>query len=360
MDGFNRLQKEVLDRLNEYSDDDIKKTACHAEKLEDEKYREITVLLARIEHFAVGANTRIYNVRIIKRCAGKYFINLYKKLDPMIEQKKNKRPKAKHYDEFGTLTKKLTRMHKREELAEKIKNYINLKNKLTMPLGLYGFLAILGVALLISLKFLPDSEVGEDIAIGIACSIIAGVIVAIFNDWTATKIKHTTDGEKYKLQIKELESECGDLPCTVCVTVCDCCGDKIPELKSFDEWCGELFGLEQKSGDVTEKQEIRYCLETIKNIRVMSKRMKELAMNNLDNEHYDGEFIDKLGKLIHICDRIIWENASNKNENCKRIILNEFRKNVISIFPDLENEYTRKYNAETYEREAAAIQEDKS
>ena len=130
LDGFNRLQKEVLDRLNEYSDDDIKKTACHAEKLEDEKYREITVLLARIEHFAVGANTRIYNVRIIKRCAGKYFINLYKKLDPMIEQKKNKRPKAKHYDEFETLTKKLTRMYEREERAKKIKNFMNFKDGL--------------------------------------------------------------------------------------------------------------------------------------------------------------------------------------------------------------------------------------
>lgn len=48
----------------------------------------------------------------------------------MIEQKKNKRPKAKHYDEFETLTKKLTRMYEREERAKKIKNFMNFKDGL--------------------------------------------------------------------------------------------------------------------------------------------------------------------------------------------------------------------------------------
>ena len=352
LDDFNRLQQEVLDKLNEYSDEQIKDIATLSENSKNEDYREITILLARIEHFAVGANIGIYNVRVIKRLAGKYFINLYKKLEPVIAKKRDKRPEAKHYDEFEKLTKKLTRRYKREDIIKKVEKFMNLKEKLTMPVGLYMFLLVLGVLPLVCLKIISCNEIGEDIAIGVTCSIIAGAIVAIFTDLRATKIKHATDKEKYELQVKELKLECGDLPCTICVTVCDHYKEKISELKSFDEWCNDLFNMKQEFGEATEKKEIMYCLDTVRNIRLTSEKAKELVLNNLDNENYGDEFIKKLEKLSNICGRIIREQKRGKYENCHTILVGEFKERVIATFPELEKDYNRKYNAETYAEEA--------
>ena len=125
LDDFNRLQQEVLDKLNKYSDDQIKKVLEKTRITEEnEEYIEITSFLSRIEHFAVGANTNIYNVKIIKRLAGKYFISLYQKLYPLIQYKQDARPKAKHYDEFEGLVKKLEKQYKREDAIKKIKEML--------------------------------------------------------------------------------------------------------------------------------------------------------------------------------------------------------------------------------------------
>ena len=122
---FNRLQQEVLDKINKYSDDQIKEILEKTRITEEnEKYIEITSFLSRIEHFAVGANTNIYNVKIIKRLAGKYFISLYQKLHPLIQYKQDARPKAKHYDEFEGLVKKLEKQYKREDAIKKIKEML--------------------------------------------------------------------------------------------------------------------------------------------------------------------------------------------------------------------------------------------
>ena len=309
---------------------------------EDLEYIEITSFLSRIEHFAVGANTSIYNVKIIKRLAGKYFINLYKKLSPIIEYKKDARPKAKHYDEFEALVKKLEKQYKREEAMKKIKEMLELQNKLTMSVSLYALLSLFG-AFLLGISALICGVV-SNIVNSIGCSIIAGVIVAGITDMKATKIKRETDNEKYEIQSKELKSECENLPCSICVTVCDNREDLISKQKSFKEWCNELFNLKETS-------EIKYCLEMIKDIQRMCTKFQIFALNNLDNGNYNLELIKKIKKLDSVCNRIVRAKQRERYKDCKGIMLNEFRENVIDLFPELKNDYTRTYDASTYDEE---------
>lgn len=52
-----------------------------------EEYRKISGYLARIELFAHGINTGIYDVKVKERVATAYFVMLYKKLMPILAVK---------------------------------------------------------------------------------------------------------------------------------------------------------------------------------------------------------------------------------------------------------------------------------
>lgn len=100
LDAFNILQEQVLDKINLYSNSRIKEVAEDARAKE---YKELTILMARIEHFSVGVNTKIFDLEIVKRLAGKHFCVLYDKLLPMIDKKRKINKTGKHYDEFEKL-----------------------------------------------------------------------------------------------------------------------------------------------------------------------------------------------------------------------------------------------------------------
>ena len=97
LDAFNRLQNEALDHLYKLSAADIKRISQNPRS---DEYKQITVYLARIEHFCVGVNTGIYSVEVVKRMAGKYLVATYKKCYPLIEKKRAISQADKHNDEF--------------------------------------------------------------------------------------------------------------------------------------------------------------------------------------------------------------------------------------------------------------------
>lgn len=121
----NRSRKEAtihaFDQLEEtvFSQEGYKKLTIHAGvenaisgKLEADKteWNKATLLLSRIEHFAVGVNTGIYDIGTLNRMAGGFMIEEFKRWKPVINTKRAQSPDAKHYDEFEKLCKDLEKL----------------------------------------------------------------------------------------------------------------------------------------------------------------------------------------------------------------------------------------------------------
>lgn len=110
LDAFNLLQTQVLDRLNYYRKYDIDEIA---EDVHSADYKDISGLLARCAHFAVGVNTGIYDVKTVRRLAGRYIIALYDKMEPMIEKKRTLNNSDRHYKEFEILADSMRKYYKK-------------------------------------------------------------------------------------------------------------------------------------------------------------------------------------------------------------------------------------------------------
>ena len=104
LNAYNTLQEQALDELNKYSKKAISKACKYPDSSE---YKDITCCLARIEHFSVGVNTKIYDLKTVRRMGGAYIVSLYNKTESMIQEKEKRKPNNKHYDEFSILIKNL-------------------------------------------------------------------------------------------------------------------------------------------------------------------------------------------------------------------------------------------------------------
>lgn len=111
IEAFNRLQNEVLDKIVL-----TKKEARNiAAVVGSDEYKTLSKYLARIEHFCVGVNAEIYDIDVLKRLAGKYFIGIFEKLSPLIEKKREINKTDKHYDEFERTVESLRRRYSNDE-----------------------------------------------------------------------------------------------------------------------------------------------------------------------------------------------------------------------------------------------------
>lgn len=86
LDAYNRLQTEVFDNLNTYKPCEIQ------DIVEDPKakdYKVISGYLARIEHFCVGINEKIYDEDTFYALAHGYFDGnqLKNRIEPLLEAK---------------------------------------------------------------------------------------------------------------------------------------------------------------------------------------------------------------------------------------------------------------------------------
>ena len=108
LDAFNLLQNQVLDQLNLYRKADIVRIA--EEPCSDE-YKTVSALLARCAHFAVGVNEGIYDKETVRRLAGRYFIGIYMKMEPLIEKKRKINQTERHYEELEKLVETLKQFY---------------------------------------------------------------------------------------------------------------------------------------------------------------------------------------------------------------------------------------------------------
>lgn len=136
LDAFNILQEQAFDRLNQYTFKEIKeicdiwqqtvisknnKAALDGEKASQEEnekrehylaeYRTLSGYLARIEHFALGVNTGIYDVKVAERAGTSYLVMQYRgKLKPMIEAKHSFVGSTEYYAEFRKLVEQIEKI----------------------------------------------------------------------------------------------------------------------------------------------------------------------------------------------------------------------------------------------------------
>lgn len=85
LDAYNRLQEQALDYINTYAPAQMKEIAKDAHAPE---YKTISLYLARIEHFCVGVNQKIFDPETVYELAHGYFDGgLKRRVDPIISQK---------------------------------------------------------------------------------------------------------------------------------------------------------------------------------------------------------------------------------------------------------------------------------
>ena len=85
LDAYNTLQEQVLDYINLYKPSQIKEIVKNDKS---EEYKKLSGYVARIEHFCVGVNQKIYDCKVIYELAHGYFDGgLKSRIDPIIEHK---------------------------------------------------------------------------------------------------------------------------------------------------------------------------------------------------------------------------------------------------------------------------------
>lgn len=133
LDAYNTLQVQVFDELNKYTYYDIRhvcnvwnqvveerKSHKKVQLTQEEKderdrcfneYRTLSGYLARIEHFALGVNTGIYDVKIAERAGTLFLKSLYNgKLKPLIETKSKGNSNVEYYAEFRKLVESIEKI----------------------------------------------------------------------------------------------------------------------------------------------------------------------------------------------------------------------------------------------------------
>lgn len=108
LDAYNTLQNEVFDRINLYKPAQIAEIVKHPTS---EEYNVVAGLIARIEHFCVGVNKRIYDRKTVYELAHGYFDGqkLRSRIDPMIDRKNSR----SDYDYYRNIHKVLMWMDKK-------------------------------------------------------------------------------------------------------------------------------------------------------------------------------------------------------------------------------------------------------
>ena len=85
LDAYNQLQEQALDYLNYYMPAAIKEIA---KDRRSEEYKKLSAYVARIEHFCVGVNQKIYDQKTVYELAHGYFDGgLKTRIEPIIDCK---------------------------------------------------------------------------------------------------------------------------------------------------------------------------------------------------------------------------------------------------------------------------------
>jgi len=107
LDAYNGLQEQVFDQLNQYTPAEIRKIAMDNR---GNQYKEVSGLVARIEHFCVGVNQKIYDFDTVYELAHGYFDGdtIISRVKPIL----NKKQKNTAYDYYANIHIVLTKMER--------------------------------------------------------------------------------------------------------------------------------------------------------------------------------------------------------------------------------------------------------
>ena len=113
IDSFAELQSSVFN-MTDFNELDVDKILLEYKKEEPTKevlrdWENLSEYMARIEQFAVGVNTGVFNIKIVDRMAGSHIIKQYNRLYPVICYKREKGKTNKRYEEFEKMAKKLSK-----------------------------------------------------------------------------------------------------------------------------------------------------------------------------------------------------------------------------------------------------------
>lgn len=85
LDAYNQLQEQALDYLNYYMPAAVVEIAKNPRS---EKYKKISAYIARIEHFCVGVNQKIYDRKTVYELAEGYLDKgIRSRIEPIIDRK---------------------------------------------------------------------------------------------------------------------------------------------------------------------------------------------------------------------------------------------------------------------------------
>ena len=114
LEAYNTLQNEAFDKINLYSPSEIQEFIKHPTSKE---YNDVAALVARIEHFCVGVNIRIYDKKTVYSLAHGYFDGqkLKSRILPVIDRKNNNM----EYDYYSNTHQVLAWMDKVTEKQRK-------------------------------------------------------------------------------------------------------------------------------------------------------------------------------------------------------------------------------------------------
>ena len=85
LDAYNQLQEQAFDHLNLYRPSNIKEIV---KDRRSEEYKKLSAYVARIEHFCVGVNQKIYDRKTVYELAHGYFDGGLKvRIEPVIDGK---------------------------------------------------------------------------------------------------------------------------------------------------------------------------------------------------------------------------------------------------------------------------------
>jgi len=108
IESFQKLQEEVLDKLVDLNRTNAKTIVENMEQPAcKEAYNAYRTLVARLEHFSVGVNEKVYDYKIVCKLAGHHLVHIYEIVKPIIDYA-NRVPTSKHnYSQFEKLIGRL-------------------------------------------------------------------------------------------------------------------------------------------------------------------------------------------------------------------------------------------------------------
>lgn len=103
------MQEQGLDRLNDYHPENVKEIIKNEESNE---YKEVSKILARIEHFSAGINEGIYDLNTLYELAHGYFDEaVYNTVIKLINQKEED---EEVFNNYKRVVKKMRIKHRKQ------------------------------------------------------------------------------------------------------------------------------------------------------------------------------------------------------------------------------------------------------